>query len=197
MLAFQNVTPLFVGQQHSEDDIKRSVSPTDLSDLKREQDLSKHIHRRSLSRPSSPASPHSPKFEMKYYKENSPENLIKRSLSEEDVRYVATHDTRRLSVGRESDDFPSERRYQIIRPIVKYPDVADNDSDYECKNNILEQSEDEPLDLSMKRRGRTDSGTDSDDSASLGEEGREIEGRAYKKNLMKRYCEFKQILFTA
>lgn len=136
---------------------------------------------------------------MKYYKENSPENLIKRSLSEEDLRHV-TQDTRRLSVGRESDNYPSERRYPIIRPIVKYPDVADNDSDYECKNNIHEQSEeqeDEPLDLSMKRRGRTDSGTDSDDSAGLGEEGREIEGRAYKKNLMKRYCEFKQILSTA
>lgn len=53
--------------------------------------------------------------------------------------------------------------------------------------------DDAPLDLSMgskKRRGRTDSGTDSDDSTGLGDEGRNNEGRAYKKSLMKRYCEF-------
>ena len=196
MLAFQHIAPLFVGQQHSGDArIKRSVSPTDLCNLKRENsDLthSKHMRRRSLSRPCSPASPHSPKFSMKYYKENSAENLIKRSLSEEDLRHVSHVETRRLSVDRESDDFISERKYQIIRPIVKYPEMIDNDSDNECKNSHeqSDEQEDEPLDLSMKRRGRTDSGTDSDDSAGLGEEGREIEGRAYKKNLMKRYCEF-------
>lgn len=56
-----------------------------------------------------------------------------------------------------------------------------------------EPDDDAPLDLSMgskKRRGRTDSGTDSDDSTGLGDEGRGNEGRAYKKSLMKRYCEF-------
>lgn len=55
-----------------------------------------------------------------------------------------------------------------------------------------EPDDDAPLDLSMgskKRRGRTDSGTDSDDSTGLGDEGRGNEGRAYKKSLMKRYCE--------
>lgn len=70
----------------------------------------------------------------------------------------------------------------------------------EEKANIVEQQyetadepdDDAPLDLSMgakKRRGRADSGTDSDDSTGLGDEGRGNEGRAYKKSLMKRYCE--------
>lgn len=55
-----------------------------------------------------------------------------------------------------------------------------------------EPDDEAPLDLSMgskKRRGRADSGTDSDDSTGLGDEGRGNEGRAYKKSLMKRYCE--------
>ncbi|CRL08400.1 CLUMA_CG021422, isoform A [Clunio marinus] len=60
-------------------------------------------------------------------------------------------------------------------------------------NEEAEADDDAPLDLSMgskKHRGRTDSGTDSDDSTGLGDEGRGNEGRAYKKSLMKRYCEF-------
>ena len=58
-----------------------------------------------------------------------------------------------------------------------------------------EHEDDVPLDLSMtskvKRRDhdRSDSGTDSDDSTGHGEE--RGQGRAaYKKSLMKRYCEY-------
>lgn len=60
-----------------------------------------------------------------------------------------------------------------------------------------EPDDEAPLDLSMgskKRRGRSDSGTDSDDSTGLGDEGRGNEGRAYKKSLMKRYCKLHKSL---
>lgn len=203
MLAFQHISPHFGAQHHQETRIKRSMSPADLCSYKREPIEFSRIRRRSLSRPSTPVSPHSPSY---YMRPVDGPNMIKRSVSEEDLRIA--HEKRRLSIEHESEEYQERPRHQIIRPIVSYhhpiqnrfAPTTDNDSDYDSKNNneqvdveADDPDDDVPLDLSMhskKRRGRTDSGTDSDDSAGMGEEGRGNEGRAYKKSLMKRYCKY-------
>lgn len=209
MLAFQHISPHFGA--HQEPSIKRSMSPADLCSYKKETIDFSRIRRRSLSRPSTPVSPHSPSYN--YMRPVDAPHMIKRSVSEEDLRIA--HERRRLSIEHESEEYHSERpRHQIIRPIVSYHHhhiqnrfantiaTTDNDSDYDSKNNnnneqvdveTEDADDDVPLDLSMhskKRRGRTDSGTDSDDSTGMGDEGRGNEGRAYKKSLMKRYCKY-------
>lgn len=218
MLAFQHISPHFGGQHHQETRIKRSMSPADLCSYKREPIEFARMRRRSLSRPSTPISPHSPSYS--YMRHVDGPHMIKRSVSEEDLRLA--HERRRLSIEHEHEEYQDRPRHQIIRPVVSYHHqhiqnrfavATDNDSDYDSKNNINihddtennseqvdveaddpdEINDDVPLDLSMhskKRRGRTDSGTDSDDSTGMGEEGRGNEGRAYKKSLMKRYCKY-------
>lgn len=54
-----------------------------------------------------------------------------------------------------------------------------------------EEDDNKPLDLTLpsgRRRGRTFSGTDSDDSSGPGGDDKMGGMAAYKKNLMKRYC---------
>jgi hypothetical protein len=178
----------------NESRVKRSMSPPEAYHQKETFDYVRtHIRRRSLSRSNSPVRSHSPT----YHHHTSQEHhhfLIKRSLSEEDLR--SAHERRRLSLEQTSS---TEFHHAIThRPQIlmnyRHPqnDDQDGDSDSEKIEKSDEQDEDAPLDLSMgskKRRGRTDSGTDSDDSTGTGEEGRGNEGRAYKKSLMKRYCE--------
>lgn len=159
-----------------------------------------HIRRRSLSRSNSPIRSHSPTLTSQEHN-NHHHLLIKRSMSEEDLR-VSSHDRRRLSLERSSISSDYNHHAITHRPqiLMNYhhdrndsEDIHEGgDSDSEKMKND-EPDEDAPLDLSMgskKRRGRTDSGTDSDDSTGMGDEGRGNEGRAYKKSLMKRYCEF-------
>lgn len=122
-------------------------------------------------------------------------HLIKRSLSEEDLR--VSHERRRLSMEQTVTSVLTHRP-QILKGYnrefeddEKKFDVA---TEEQCETSE-EADDDAPLDLSMgskKRRGRTESGTDSDDSTGLGDEGRGNEGRAYKKSLMKRYCELER-----
>lgn len=177
MLAYQQIPQNFDSNRN------RSTSPNH----KDSKDYIRQIRRRSLSRSSSPVRSHSPIF-MK----TSERHLIKRSVSEEDLRL--NHERRRLSI---------ESEHLVIRRpsiLVNYQELKDENDD----NTAVEEQpwlpndepdEETPLDLSMgskKRRDRVNSGTESDDSTELGDElgGRGNEGRAYKKSLMKRYCKF-------
>lgn len=190
MLAYQHISQHFGSPQSNESRLKRSLSPDEMTYRKESVDYVRHMRRRSLSRSTSPARSHSPIY-MSHTK--SEHHLIKRSVSEEDLR--VSHDRRRLSMD-EPDHHAISHRPQIL---MNYHRGIKLESE-ERKRTVIEEPEhyetadepddDAPLDLSMgskKQRGRTDSGTDSDDSASLGEE-RGNEGRAYKKSLMKRYC---------
>lgn len=82
-------------------------------------------------------------------------------------KHQSTHHTHRQSIAR-SDE----------------PDEAEDDD---------ELDDNAPLDLSLpagRRRDRTFSGTDSDDSSGPGCDDKVGGKAAYKKNLMKRYCKF-------
>jgi hypothetical protein len=193
MLAYQNISQHF---DSSDIRLKRSMSPDKMNQYHREStDYVRHIRRRSLSRSISPVRSHSPSYVKTKTAEHN--HLIKRSVSEEDLRM--NHERRRLSM--------DDREHQIThRPqiLMSYHRGLKVESDEEVEKIAVnktwlsaeEQDEDAPLDLSMgskKRRDRVDSGTDSDDSTGLGDEGeggRGNEGRAYKKSLMKRYCKF-------
>lgn len=126
-------------------------------------------------------------------KSQSEHHLIKRSVSEEDLRM--NHERRRMSMEREEHHVISHRP-QILMNYHRGLKVESEEKKciaYDEPEPEGEPDDEAPLDLSMgskKRRGRTDSGTDSDDSTGLGDEGRGNEGRAYKKSLMKRYCKF-------
>lgn len=123
-------------------------------------------------------------------KSQSEHHLIKRSVSEEDLRM--NHERRRLSM-EQAEHLAISHRPQILMNYHRGLKAESEEKLAEPQYETAEEPDDDaPLDLSMgskKRRGRADSGTDSDDSASLGDEGRGNEGRAYKKSLMKRYCE--------
>lgn len=210
MLAYQHISQHF-GSQSNESRLKRSLSPGEMSQYRKESiDYVRQMRRRSLSRSTSPVRSHSPTYMSTYHaKATSEHHLIKRSASEEDLR--VSHERRRLSM--EEYYHTEQQQQQIIshRPqiLMNYHHHrqqqqqyhADTDSETEITKReehsepIDDPDDDAPLDLSMgskKRRGRTDSGTDSDDSTGLCDEGRGKgeEGRAYKKSLMKRYCEF-------
>ena len=183
-----------------ESHLKCSLSSTEVDVCKEDavdDYVIKHIRGRSLSRSTSPIRSHSPTYRHHSSQEHH-QFLIKRferskSLSEEDLR--SSHERRRLSL---EHSLKTEYHNAIThRPqiLMNYRQPPNDDQDGESDNEKIQieanDDEDAPLDLSMgskKRRGRTESGTDSDDSASTGEEGRN-EGRAYKKSLMKRYCE--------
>lgn len=190
MLAYQHISQHF---ENSESRLKRSMSPDEMSLYRKESvDYVRHMRRRSLSRSISPVRSHSPT----YVKAAEHHHLIKRSVSEEDLRM--NHERRRLSMD-ETEHHVISHRPQIL---MSYHRGLKAESEEEKKSveqawlSAEEPDDDAPLDLSMgskKRRGRMDSGTDSDDSTGLGdgdEGGRGNEGRAYKKSLMKRYCEF-------
>lgn len=194
MLAYQHISQHFGSPQNNESRLKRSMSPGEMSYRKESTDYVRHIRRRSLSRSTSPVRSHSPSH-MSHTKSTSEHHLIKRSVSEEDLRM--NHERRRLSL---EQDHAISHRPQILMNYHRGLKVESEEKkciiltepQYETAE---EPDDDAPLDLSMgskKRRGRTDSGTDSDDSTGLGDEGRGNEGRAYKKSLMKRYCELKQ-----
>lgn len=188
MLAYQNISQHF---DSSESRLKRSMSPNEMNQYRKEPiDYVRHMRRRSLSRSISPVRSHSPT----YVKTAEHHHLIKRSVSEEDLRM--NHERRRLSMDETEHHHAISHRPQIL---MNYHRGLKAESEEEKKVvdqawlSAEEPDDDAPLDLSMgskKRRGRMDSGTDSDDSTGLGDEGgRGNEGRAYKKSLMKRYCE--------
>lgn len=192
MLAYQHISQHFGGPQSNESRLKRSMSPGEMSYRKDSIDYVRHMRRRSLSRSTSPARSHSPTYTSHHMKSTSELHLIKRSVSEEDLRM--NHERRRMSL-EQSDHHAISHRPQILMNYHRELKVESEEKaiiveqQYETAD---EPDDDAPLDLSMrakKRRGRADSGTDSDDSTGLGDESRGNEGRAYKKNLMKRYCE--------
>jgi hypothetical protein len=219
MLAYQHISHQTFGRNsprsnNNESPLKRSLSPDDVMCRRESQiDYVRHqLRRQSLSRSASPIRSHSPAYtttssHLKFA--NEQHHQIKRSLSEEDLRI--NHERRRLS----SDHKENDRHRDVIishRPqiLMNYQHhhralkVEENDDNkkiseseqYEASAD--EPDEDVPLDLSMgnkKQRGRSDSTTDSDDSTGMCDEGRSSEGRAYKKNLMKRYCKFLQESF--
>lgn len=89
---------------------------------------------------------------------------------------------------KQSEDECHDRQYD------SEPEGRDHDR-YECSNGTryATDEEDLPLDLSLpseRRRTRTYSGTESDDSTGTGED--KVSGKAaYKKSLMKRYCKYR------
>lgn len=194
MLTYQHISQHFANSQSNESRLKRSTSPVEMSYRKESIDYEKLVRRRSLSRSTSPVRSYSPTTMSSRTEMNLENHLIKRSLSEENLR--VNHERRRL---------PMETNASVLR---HRPQIAKSHSrelkmEIEDKKSVViadepcetseEPDDDAPLDLSMgskKRRGRADSGTDSDDSTGLCDESRGNEGRAYKKSLMKRYCEF-------
>lgn len=195
MLAYQHISQHFGSPQNNESRLKRSMSPGEMSYRKESIDYVRHIRRRSLSRSTSPVRSHSPTY-TSHMKSTSEHHLIKRSVSEEDLRM--NHERRRLSM-EQTETHAISHRPQILMNYHRGLKVESEDkkciSLVEQQYETADEPDDEaPLDLSMgskKRRGRTDSGTDSDDSTGLGEEERGNEGRAYKKSLMKRYCKLR------
>jgi hypothetical protein len=187
MLAYQHISQHF---DSSESRLKRSMSPNEMSPYRKESiDYIRHIRRRSLSRSISPVRSHSPT----YVKTAEHHHLIKRSVSEEDLRM--NHERRRLSMDEREHHHVVINNHRPQIPINYHRELkAESEEEKKAWLSAEEPDDDAPLDLSMgskKRRGRMDSGTDSDDSTGLGDEGgRGNEGRAYKKSLMKRYCEF-------
>lgn len=125
---------------------------------------------------------------------------MKKSASAEDLNDLRFEKSPRRSL---SDTDRYLVRLKPDRNDMEQTDLCD-DSDYEnggdgAGNGVdggyvaseIDEDEELPLDLSMhpdKKRDRTYSGTDSDDSGSPGDA--KIGGRAYKKSLMKRYREF-------
>jgi hypothetical protein len=198
MLAYQHISQHFGSPQSNESRLKRSLSPGEMSYRKESIDYVRHMRRRSLSRSTSPVRSHSPTYMSHHMKSTSEHHLIKRSVSEEDLRI--NHERRRLSM-EETDHHAISHRPQILMNYHRELKVEREDRKVIVEPHYEpaeEPDDDAPLDLSMgskKRRGRTDSGTDSDDSTGLGEEGRRNEGRAYKKNLMKRYCKSIKMYF--
>lgn len=211
MLAYQHISHQNFGRSsprsNNESPLKRSLSPDDVMcrrDRESQIDYVRHqLRRQSLSRSASPIRSHSPAYTTtSHLKFANEQHQIKRSLSEEDLRI--NHERRRLS----SDQKENDRRRDVIishRPQIlmnyralKVEDIDDNKkSESEQFEASDEPDEDVPLDLSMgnkKQRGRSDSTTDSDDSTGMCDEGRSNEGRAYKKSLMKRYCELRTLL---
>jgi hypothetical protein len=223
MLAYQQISHHFASRspqpQNDEEESQkqRSMSPGELAYRREALDYVRHNIKRSLSRSTSPVRSLSPTYTMSHMKGSPAEHfLIKRSLSEEDLR--ATHDRRRLSL--EQSEHHHHHHAITHRPQIlmnyhrEIRGGEDEEDDSDGENHIInnnnnnnndeeivkeshgEEHDDEaPLDLSMgskKRRDRSDSATDSDDSTGMGDEGRGNEGRAYKKSLMKRYCK----LFT-
>ena len=187
MLAYQHhISQHFDSNEKS---LKRSTSPIEMNPYRKDStDYVRQIRRRSLSRSISPVRSHSPT-----YVKAAEYHLIKRSVSEEDLHLRMNHERRRLSM--------DETEHLVIkRPpvLMNYQELkAESDEKATVEQTWLsaeEPDDDAPLDLSMgskKRRGRIDSGTESDDSIGLCDDGgRGNEGRAYKKSLMKRYCEF-------
>lgn len=75
---------------------------------------------------------------------------------------------------------------------TRYDSEPERDNEPRDLSGTPGHDEDAPLDLSVsagRRRDRTYSGTDSDDSGGVGEE--KAGGKAaYKKSLMKRYCKY-------
>lgn len=198
----------------------RSPSPDDEDvDYVRHQ-----LRRQSLTRSTSPVRSHSPAYHHPHHHhiksplaiEHHQQHQIKRSLSEEDLRI--SNERRRLS--KDADDLSQQQHHRNViishRPQIlmnyhkRIVDHHTTDEPSEDDGKKLSESssgepfdevdDDVPLDLSMgskkkqQQRGRSDSTTDSDDSTGLGDEGRCNEGRAYKKSLMKRYCEFSTVL---
>lgn len=88
---------------------------------------------------------------------------------------------------KQSEDECHDRQYD------SEPEANERDR-YECNNGTRYTTDDEdlPLDLSLpseRRRTRTYSDTESDDSAGIGDD--KVGGKAaYKKSLMKRYCKY-------
>lgn len=195
MLAYQHISQHFGSPQSNESRLKRSMSPGEMSYRKESIDYVRHIRRRSLSRSTSPARSHSPSYTSHTKTTNENHHLIKRSVSEEDLRL--NHERRRMSMEHAEHQHAISHRPQIL--MNYHRELKDESEEKKCASPDEQQYEtadepddDAPLDLSMgskKRRGRADSGTDSDDSTGLCDEGRGNEGRAYKKSLMKRYCE--------
>ena len=233
MLAYQQISHHFASSRSpqrtsTESREKRSMSPIEMTAAYRKEALAldyvRHL-KRSLSRSTSPVRSHSPTYMSHQHTEHL---LIKRSMSEEDLR--STHGERRRLSLEQSENHHHHLNHHLHHAITHRPQILINyrnnndhhehpddvDSDGENNNNDTsinnknkkninnndikndnEQDDDAPLDLSMgskKRRGHSESGTDSDDSTGMGDEGRGNEGRAYKKSLMKRYCEFLKIL---
>lgn len=137
-------------------------------------DKSPPYRRRSPSPVASPVQQHAMRLSA-----FEPIKLIKRSSSIEidDTMYDGDSDDQRAI----DDGEPRDMRYDSD---------AERELDTHDDGNNQSADNDAPLDLSVsagRRRDRTYSGTDSDDSAGVGEE--KAGGKAaYKKSLMKRYC---------
>jgi hypothetical protein len=201
MLAYQHISQHFGSPQRNESRLKRSMSPGEMTYRKESIDYVRQIRRRSLSRSTSPVRSHSPTY-LSHMNSHSEHHLIKRSVSEEDLRMSVNHERRRLSM-EQSEHHVISHRPQILmnyhrglkEESVERKSFSEQQYEPSEEPEVEPEADDEaPLDLSMgskKRRGRTDSGTESDDSTAMGDEGRGNEGRAYKKSLMKRYCKSK------
>lgn len=205
MLMVQQVYPHFVGQQQQQqqsaggDDLRKIVterppqthSPEitidDRNTSRHEMSISRSVsprimyshHQESMARPQSPINNYGMQssISMRLVKPRS------NSIDEEYYDADATH------VGRPPPPplVNNERHYESDPELIEY----NRGSRHHQYHTEDEQDDNAPLDLSLpvgRRRDRTFSGTDSDDSGGHGEE-KPVDKAAYKKNLMKRYRE--------
>lgn len=115
--------------------------------------------------------------------------MIKRSnsIDIDEPLYDADHEDQLIQQAEERERERHDTRYD-----------SESERDQEANDyagNPGHNDEDGPLDLSLpagRRRDRTYSGTESDDSGGAGEE-KAVGKAAYKKSLMKRYCKYKSL----
>lgn len=166
------------------DDRQRSMSPTmeKSSNIRRSMSpCSANAKVITLAGPTAAASVAQHKFDV--------QRFIKRSNSADYDDYQFED-----QIIKQSEDECHDRQYD------SEPEGRDHDR-YECSNGTryATDEEDLPLDLSLpseRRRTRTYSDTESDDSAGTGED--KVSGKAaYKKSLMKRYCKYSNTYKTA
>lgn len=109
--------------------------------------------------------------------------------------FAGAGSSRRSTEDRDDDDEEDDDRQQQWRRRREEPTAVHSMEAGEGD----EEDDNAPLDLSLpagrRRRNRTFSGTDSDDSGGPGGDEKAGGKAAYKKSLMKRYCEYIRFFF--
>lgn len=165
-------TIMMVDQRHPR---VRSVSPPQRTIIFKHEPVYA-VRPQSPSPPPSAEAPTNASVHLKYDHTRSRSRSPKRRCaSVDDDQYYddEVHHTRIVD-DRQYDSEDQDRRY---------------DQQYADEPSIADDDDNKPLDLSLpmgRRRDRTFSGTDSDDSG----EGKAGGKAAYKKSLMKRYCKY-------
>lgn len=182
-------TPVIIKRTMSSDDLRRDVHHEYVQHRRHEDELEySHSRRSPVFHHQNPHhQPHHRRSPIFVERTSQPRYESDYESPERKYRGVIEHPHERRHL--EDEDRSPERKY---RPSERAPEDDDDEEDYEHRGAGVDP--DAPLDLSMNKkykklvkRERCDSGTESEDSS--GGNGAAQGRSAYKKSLMKRYCE--------